>query len=60
MAMKEQDTRYNEQELSDLEREIRKLGVPFADPAPDPQFWAQFRVDVMARVERKRGLAAFR
>lgn len=58
--MKDTERRINEQELSDLEREIRKLGVPFSEPAPDPAFWAQFRVGVMERVERKHGLAAVR
>jgi hypothetical protein len=48
---------YNDNELAALEQELKKFGVPYQEPKPDPSYWASFRVRVMERTERKRGVA---
>lgn len=40
----------NEQEMNQLERELRSLGDPYVTPEPDPRYFAHFRARVMERV----------
>jgi hypothetical protein len=49
---------FEQEKLANLESEIRKLGLPYNDPAPDAAYWANFRVRVLEQAERKRGFSA--
>lgn len=43
----------NEQEISQLERELRQLGDPYTSPGPDERYFANFRVRVMERISER-------
>ena len=40
----------NEQEIRQLEQELRSFGDPYGSPEPDPRYFANFRARVMERI----------
>jgi hypothetical protein len=49
----------NGEDIQKLEDDIRKLGTPYASKAPEPLYWANFRVRVMERVAQKEARASW-
>ncbi|MEI8134308.1 MAG: hypothetical protein WCH46_04405 [bacterium] len=47
------EERYNEQELKVLEDDIRAMGIPYSADEPDERYFANFRVQLMEKIESR-------
>lgn len=49
----------NEQEMQQLERELRSYGDPYGSPEPDERYFANFRARVMERIAQEPQVVGF-